>query len=170
MILKVFFLRMGKGKDANSLLCRRMLMILKLSDLQRSLDQSLVTTHGQSRVFVIVARYCAKAGTSLAFFTTRDLIFADISTQTVWQADYANFRKSLSTQGFSLNLFKSFISSFFDYAYWNTTLGLVELGLDARARSIKIALWFDGLVKGGLKAAEAEMAGLSLNGAIPATV
>ncbi|OWZ34155.1 aarF domain-containing kinase [Cryptococcus neoformans c45] len=127
---------------------RRMLMILKLSDLQRSLDQSLATTHGQSRVFVIVARYCAKA---------------------IWQADYANFRKSLSTQGFSLSLFKSFINSFFDYAYWNTTLGLVELGLDARARSIKIVLWFDGLVKGGLKAAEAEMAGLSLDGAIPAT-
>jgi hypothetical protein len=37
-------------------------MILKLSDLQRSLDQSLETTHGQSRIFVIVARYCAKAG------------------------------------------------------------------------------------------------------------
>jgi hypothetical protein len=37
-------------------------MILKLSDLQRSLDQSLATTHGQSRIFVIVARYCAKAG------------------------------------------------------------------------------------------------------------
>lgn len=46
----------------------------------------------------------------------------------------------------------------------------MELGLDARARSIKIALWFDGLVKGGLKAAEAEMAGLSLDDGIPAAV
>lgn len=45
----------------------------------------------------------------------------------------------------------------------------MELGLDARARSIKIVLWFDGLIKGGLKAAEAEMAGLSSDGAIPAT-
>lgn len=144
-------------------------MILKLSDLQRSLDQSLATTHGQSRVFIIVARYCAKAGTSPAFFPTL-IYLADILTQTVWQADYADFRKTLSTSGFSLDLFKNFIGSFFDYAYWNATLGLVELGLDARARSIKIALWFDGLVKGGLKAAEAEMAGLSLDGAIPATV
>jgi aarF domain-containing kinase len=56
---------------------RRLLMILKLSDLQRrvqaevmecrlndrSLDFSLATTHGQSRIFLIVARYCAKAGT-----------------------------------------------------------------------------------------------------------
>jgi aarF domain-containing kinase len=37
-------------------------MILKLSDLQRSLDQSLATTHGQSRIYVIIARYCAEAG------------------------------------------------------------------------------------------------------------
>ena len=58
---------------------RRLLMILKLSDLQRrvqsqhklrhltsrSLDASLATTHGQSRIFLIVARYCAKAGQSL---------------------------------------------------------------------------------------------------------
>lgn len=145
-------------------------MILKLSDLQRSLDQSLATTHGQSRVFIIVARYCAKAGTSPACFSTLIDSLADILTQTVWQADYANFRKTLSTSGFSLGLFKNFIGSFFDYAYWNATLGLVELGLDARARSIKIALWFDGLVKGGLKAAETEMAGLSLDDAIPAAV
>jgi len=55
---------------------RRLLMILKLSDLQRyvlacscsvcadkrSLDFSLATTHGQSRIFLIVAQYCAKAG------------------------------------------------------------------------------------------------------------
>lgn len=47
--------------------CRRLLMILKLSDLQRSLDQSLHTTHGQSRIFIIVARYCAKAGKSISY-------------------------------------------------------------------------------------------------------
>lgn len=43
-------------------------MILKLSDLQRSLDQSLSTTHGQSRIFIIVARYCAQAGQSFPSF------------------------------------------------------------------------------------------------------
>jgi hypothetical protein len=41
-------------------------MILKLSDLQRSLDQSLATTHGQSRIYVIIARYCAEAGEPMA--------------------------------------------------------------------------------------------------------
>lgn len=37
-------------------------MILKLSDLQRSLDYSLATTHGQYRVYVIIGHYCSKAG------------------------------------------------------------------------------------------------------------
>lgn len=41
---------------------RRLLMILKLSDLQRSLDYSLATTHGQYRVYIIIGHYCAEAG------------------------------------------------------------------------------------------------------------
>jgi aarF domain-containing kinase len=36
-------------------------MILKLSDLQRSLDYSLATTHGQYRVYMIIGEYCAEA-------------------------------------------------------------------------------------------------------------
>ncbi|KAG8746695.1 hypothetical protein FRC10_003999 [Ceratobasidium sp. 414] len=40
---------------------RRVLMILKLNDLTRSLDHALVTTHSEVRVFVIMARYCSRA-------------------------------------------------------------------------------------------------------------
>ncbi|CCO26215.1 ABC1 family protein YLR253W [Rhizoctonia solani AG-1 IB] len=40
---------------------RRVLMILKLNDLTRNLDQALVTTHSEARVFVIMARYCSRA-------------------------------------------------------------------------------------------------------------
>ncbi|OCF33849.1 Atypical/ABC1/ABC1-B protein kinase [Kwoniella heveanensis BCC8398] len=118
---------------------RRLLMILKLSDLQRSLDQSLATTHGQSRIFVIVARYCADA---------------------IWQADLQSFKSSWSTSGLSFSLIRSLLKSAFDYTYWNTTLGVVEWGMDVRARWVKIALWLHGLGKGGLKAAEDEAAGL----------
>lgn len=39
-------------------------MILKLSDLQRSLDISLATTHGPNRVYIIIGQYCAQASTS----------------------------------------------------------------------------------------------------------
>ncbi|KAG9083259.1 hypothetical protein FS749_006179 [Ceratobasidium sp. UAMH 11750] len=40
---------------------RRVLMILKLNDLTRSLDHALTTTHSEVRVFVIMARYCSRA-------------------------------------------------------------------------------------------------------------
>ncbi len=40
---------------------RRMLMVLKLNDLTRSLDASLHTTHGPTRPFLIAARLCALA-------------------------------------------------------------------------------------------------------------
>ncbi|WWD21696.1 hypothetical protein CI109_106182 [Kwoniella shandongensis] len=119
---------------------KRLLMILKLSDLQRSLDQSLATTHGQSRVFVIIARYCAEA---------------------VWEADVVEFRKSLRTTGLSFGIFRNFVRAFFSHVYWSTTLGMVETGLDVRARWVKIILWTKGLGKGGLKLAEEEMAGLT---------
>ncbi|OBZ67025.1 ABC1 family protein MCP2 [Grifola frondosa] len=40
---------------------RRVLMVLKLNDLTRSLDRALVTTHSSIRVFLITAKYCAFA-------------------------------------------------------------------------------------------------------------
>ncbi|WWC59689.1 uncharacterized protein I303_102251 [Kwoniella dejecticola CBS 10117] len=118
---------------------KRLLMILKLSDLQRSLDQSLATTHGQSRIFVIVARYCSKA---------------------VWQDEIRSIRSTLAQNGLSLSVARRFVSSLWDYTYWNMTLGLVEYGMDLRARVIKMSLWIHGLGKGGLKEAEDEAAGL----------
>ncbi|GFZ47956.1 ABC1 family protein MCP2 homolog [Saitozyma sp. JCM 24511] len=120
---------------------KRLLMILKLSDLQRSLDQSLATTHGQSRIYVIIARYCAEA---------------------VWQADKLDFRRSLRTDGFSLRLFSSYISSFLSYVYWETSFGMAERAMDMRARWVKMTMWLHGLTRGGLSAAEDEMAGLVL--------
>lgn len=39
-------------------------MILKLSDLQRSLDYSLSTTHSVNRIYIIVGQYCTAAGAS----------------------------------------------------------------------------------------------------------
>jgi len=40
-------------------------------------------------------------------------------------------------------------------------LGLVERAMDVRARFVKMQLWAHGLVTGGWKKAEAEMAGLA---------
>ncbi|KAG8213890.1 ABC1 family-domain-containing protein [Butyriboletus roseoflavus] len=40
---------------------RRVLMVLKLNDLTRSLDQALMTTHSSVRIFLITAQYCMTA-------------------------------------------------------------------------------------------------------------
>ncbi|TXT16077.1 hypothetical protein VHUM_00580 [Vanrija humicola] len=47
---------------------RRLLMILKLSDLQRSLDNSLATTHGPNRLYLILGQYCAQASEWITSF------------------------------------------------------------------------------------------------------
>jgi len=54
----------------------------------------------------------------------------------------------------------SFASAFSSYVYWNLGLGVIERGMDIRARFVKMELWLHGLVTGGLEKAEAEMAGL----------
>ncbi|KAL7422830.1 hypothetical protein Q5752_002126 [Cryptotrichosporon argae] len=118
---------------------RRLLMILKLSDLQRSLDFSLATTHGDARVFLIVGQYCAKA---------------------VFQSEVANFRAALGHAGLSFALVRGFAASCLAYAYRAAVLGTVEWGMDVRARLVKLRLWIKGLEKGGLRAAGDEMAGL----------
>jgi aarF domain-containing kinase len=40
---------------------RRVLMVLKLNDLTRSLDHALKTTHSNVRVFIVMSKYCARA-------------------------------------------------------------------------------------------------------------
>ena len=124
-------------------------MILKLSDLQRSLDQSLATTHGQSRIFVIVARYCAKAGKQ-SHYTSNS------ANKQVWDDDFTSFR----SHSLSLRSLTSLLGSWWNYTYWTTSLRIVEMGMDTKARMIKIGLWVKGLSSGGLSAANAKMAGL----------
>ncbi|RXK39195.1 Atypical/ABC1/ABC1-B protein kinase [Tremella mesenterica] len=120
---------------------RRLLMILKLSDLQRSLDQSLSTTHGQSRIFLIIAQYCAQA---------------------IYQSDLSLIRTSYNTNGLSFSLLEKYVSTIGSYMYWKTTFGLAEWLMDVRARWVKVGLWVHGLTRGGFRGAGLEMAGLSV--------
>lgn len=131
-------------------------MILKLSDLQRSLDVSLATTHGpvslarayvsitanvQTRIFVIVARYCADA---------------------VWQADLQDFRNTVQSTGVTLSSTAFIVRSFFSHLYWSTALGTAERYMDLRAQWVKINLWLKGWSKGGIAVAEEMSAGLEV--------
>ena len=105
----------------------------------RSLDQSLSTTHGQSRIFLIVAQYCAES---------------------IWQADRQALRQQRQAGGWSVSLLKGYCSAWLSFAYWHTSFSLAEWAMDVRARWIKVGLWVHGLSRGGLKAAGEEMAGL----------
>lgn len=64
------------------------------------------------------------------------------------------------SRGLSLRLVGGLIGSWWNYTYWSATLKVVELGMDARARFVKMGLWMQGLSRGGLAGAVDQMAGL----------
>lgn len=120
---------------------RRLIMILKLNDLTRGLDVSLATTHGPSRVFVIVARACSYA---------------------VWEDDKLQLSQRLRREGLSWGIASSFLRGWLSFHYYFTGLRLIEFGMDARAKLIKIGLWVDGLRQGGWQGAFRAAAGLQV--------
>ncbi|PWN43956.1 ABC1-domain-containing protein [Ceraceosorus guamensis] len=84
---------------------RRMLMVLKINDLTRSLDYNLHTTHGAARPFIIAARYCALA---------------------VWDDDRENLRRRRKEQGLSLGLIRDWIGAWWNYFYFYRGLSIME--------------------------------------------
>jgi len=96
---------------------RRMLMVLKLNDLTRSLDASLHTTHGLARPFIITARYCALA---------------------VWRDDRSTLGRRYREQGLSFRLLGDYLSSFFSYLWFNKGLSFFETMSDINATRRKI--------------------------------
>lgn len=103
---------------------RRMLMVLKLNDLTRSLDASLHTTHGPTRPFLIAARLCAKA---------------------VYSNDLKHLKERRKTGKASLlsslTLWKDYFKAWWHYVYFNRGLAMVEIGSDIRARWQSIILF-----------------------------
>ncbi|KAI0081203.1 ABC1-domain-containing protein [Panus rudis PR-1116 ss-1] len=118
---------------------RRVLMLLKLNDLVRSLDHSLATTHPPARVFLITASYCTTA---------------------IWQDD----KRRLSSDLYRRGLF----GIIFDYfkCWWRfeqtyEMIGITEMIMDATGLAVKLKAWLRGLlVQGGLKGAHDAAAGL----------
>lgn len=79
---------------------------------------------------------------------------------TVWDAEYLSFRSNFLSRGLSLRLFTGLLGSWWNYTYWSTTLKVVEMGMDFKARLVKVGLWVNGLSQGGLEGAGQQMAGL----------
>lgn len=73
---------------------RRMLMVLKLNDLTRSLDASLHTTHGPIRPFIISARYCALAA---------------------WDDDKDRLGEERHKQGWSVHWLREYVSCWYQF-------------------------------------------------------
>jgi len=101
---------------------RRVLMVLKLNDLTRSLDHALATTHSSIRIFLITAKYCMYA---------------------VWQDDRIRIRQE--QRGF-LSLC-SLVNSWWTYVKGYTGVVLVETFMDAQAYGVKTAAWAGGLFR-----------------------
>ena len=108
-----------------------------------------------------MARYCAKAGvyTSPPSFSESAAL---LTVPSVWQDDVGILQRRFQEFGLTFGLVGSLVSSFISYAYWNLGLGVVEWGMDLRARMVKMSLWAHGLATGGLGRASQEMAGLRI--------
>ncbi|GAC95908.1 hypothetical protein PHSY_003486 [Pseudozyma hubeiensis SY62] len=124
---------------------RRMLMVLKLNDLTRSLDASLHTTHGPTRPFLIAARLCALA------------VYRDDLTQL--RERRKSGQASLLT---SLSLWKDYVRAWWSYVYFYRGLALIEIGSDIRARWKKIVQFGSNRVGRGGSAEKAKSAAAGL--------
>ncbi|KAI6046229.1 ABC1 family-domain-containing protein [Pisolithus marmoratus] len=99
---------------------RRVVMVLKLNDLTRSLDHALATTHSSARIFLVTAKYCVAA---------------------VWQDDYRRIRRGMQMYGW-LGSVRCLVSCWWRYAKAYATLTTMEAIMDIRASLIRfLAMW-----------------------------
>ncbi|KAF8135469.1 ABC1 family-domain-containing protein [Boletus edulis] len=121
---------------------RRVLMVLKLNDLTRSLDNALATTHSSVRIFLITAKYCMTA---------------------VWRDDCRRIQEEgLRTYGWFGSL-RRMIGCWWWYARGYTSMSLIEVGMDMQASALKSVAWLRGLQSRGLMGAYQAAAGLTIS-------
>ncbi|KAM6502266.1 ABC1 family domain containing protein [Amanita muscaria] len=119
---------------------RRVLMVLKLNDLTRSLDHALATTHSKIRVFLITGKYCAYA---------------------VWRDERRRLSDAVRHNGiFSLKLLKEYLFCWWNYKRIYTRMTILEAIQDFQGSTIKILMWFKGLRHEGWAGAYRAASGL----------
>ncbi|KAJ7924842.1 ABC1 family-domain-containing protein [Mycena leptocephala] len=119
---------------------RRILMILKLNDLTRSLDHALMTTHSNIRIFVVSAKYCATA---------------------VWYDDQKRLIDKMQDRGFlSLGILAQYLQCWWKYQKTYGKMIILEHMLDFQAFTVKSQAWVRGLCTNGLHGAQEAAAGL----------
>ncbi|KAF8630641.1 hypothetical protein AX15_002792 [Amanita polypyramis BW_CC] len=119
---------------------RRVLMVLKLNDLTRSLDYALATTHSNIRVFLITAKYCAYS---------------------IWQDERSHLLHVFRDGGhFSLGLLKKFFVCWWKYESIYAQVTMLEVALDIRAAMVKLVAWCRGMYGRGIAGAHRAASGL----------
>ncbi|EPT04979.1 hypothetical protein FOMPIDRAFT_1112480 [Fomitopsis schrenkii] len=121
---------------------RRVLMVLKLNDLTRSLDRALATTHSNVRVFLVTAKYC---------------------TQAVWDDTRRQLISQMRERGLmSMGLLYDYFLGWWGYERMYTSLVVAETWMDLQAYLVKTKAWLWGLYAvGGLQGAHIAAAGLA---------
>ncbi|KAF8906520.1 ABC1 family-domain-containing protein [Gymnopilus junonius] len=118
---------------------RRVLMVLKLNDLTRSLDHALMTTHSNIRIFLVTAKYCLAA---------------------VWQDERKDIF-SMHDQGFSsFKLLSKYLSCWWAYEKAYIELSVVEIVMDFQAYLKRKKEWIFGLFLNGTRGAHEASFGL----------
>ncbi|PSR71758.1 hypothetical protein PHLCEN_2v12362 [Hermanssonia centrifuga] len=119
---------------------RRVLMVLKLNDLTRSLDHALATTHSSIRVFLVTAKYCTRA---------------------VWEDERRRLTSEISQRGF-FSVIVDYARGWWYFQNMYRPIVLVETWLDFQADLVKFQAWVRGLVTaGGFAGAHKAAAGLA---------
>ncbi|KAJ6586952.1 ABC1 family-domain-containing protein [Mycena vulgaris] len=120
---------------------RRILMILKLNDLTRSLDHALMTTHSNIRIFLISAKYCTTA---------------------VWQDDKRRLIDTMQTRGFlSIGILLEYLQCWWKFQKTYRKMVILEQVLDLQAFVVKSRAWVRGLCTQGFHGAHDAAAGLA---------
>lgn len=119
---------------------RRVLMLLKLNDLTRSLDHALDTTHSNIRVLLITARYCCLA---------------------VWDDERRGLRAEFAERGFSPKLVSTYFRLWLSYQWFDKRLCAAELLMDVRGRIVLMLAWIRGFYHRGFLGAHRAAAGLN---------
>ncbi|KAF9268892.1 ABC1-domain-containing protein [Marasmius fiardii PR-910] len=120
---------------------RRVLMVLKLNDLTRNLDNGLMTTHSNVRIFLIMAKMCHLA---------------------VWRNDQKRLIGQMRDRGLlSFGLLFEYFGCWWKYERGITSLVFVESFMDIQAFLVKSKAWIRGLLSRGLEGAHQAAAGLA---------
>ncbi|KIJ39920.1 hypothetical protein M422DRAFT_32521 [Sphaerobolus stellatus SS14] len=121
---------------------RRVLMLLKLNDLTRSLDHALATTHSSVRVFLITARYCTLA---------------------VWRDERQRLLNRLAEEGiFSVGILFEYFRHWWKFQWLYQRLRVTELYMDTEAKYVLTKDWARGLWRRGFEGARRAAAGLEV--------